>query len=117
MIAIFVGYLIITMGIGLWQAQKTKSQSDFVLGGSQLPGWMLALSERATGESAWAKRGLGKGSLIFADGPLVVLSDKGTLVLVEATPGAYNEKLNVPSDRSECIQIKKQGTEYDSRKL
>jgi sodium/proline symporter len=58
MIAIFVGYLALTMALGLWQAQRTKSQSDFVLGGSKLPGWMLALSERATGESAWLLLGL-----------------------------------------------------------
>lgn len=45
----------------------------------------------ATGETHWAKRGLGKGSLIAADGLLIVLSDRGKLVLVEATPEAYRE--------------------------
>lgn len=58
MIAIFIGYLALTLGLGLWQARRTKSQSDFVLGSSKLPGWMLALSERATGESAWLLLGL-----------------------------------------------------------
>ncbi len=66
MVAIFIGYLIFTIGLGLWQAQKTKSQSDFVLGGSKLPGWMLALSERATGESAWLLLGL--SGFIYANG-------------------------------------------------
>ena len=66
MVAIFVGYLILTIGLGLWHAQKTKSQSDFVLGGSKLPGWMLALSERATGESAWLLLGL--SGMIYATG-------------------------------------------------
>ena len=46
----------------------------------------------ATGDTHWAKRGgLGKGSLIFADGMLVVLTERGTLKLVEATPEAYTE--------------------------
>ena len=46
----------------------------------------------ATGEQAWAFRGLGKGSLLAADGNLlIVLSDLGTLLLVEATPDAYTE--------------------------
>ncbi|MCP3979242.1 MAG: PQQ-binding-like beta-propeller repeat protein [bacterium] len=45
-----------------------------------------------TGEPTWAKRGLGKGSLILADGHLLVLSDKGALVLVEATAKEYREK-------------------------
>lgn len=66
MIAIFIGYLALTIGLGLWQAKKTKSQADFVLGGSKLPGWMLALSERATGESAWLLLGL--TGFIYANG-------------------------------------------------
>ncbi len=66
MIVVFIGYLIFTIGLGLWQAQKTKTQSDFVLGGSKLPGWMLALSERATGESAWLLLGL--TGFIYANG-------------------------------------------------
>jgi sodium/proline symporter len=66
MVVIFIGYLLFTIGLGLWQAQKTKSQSDFVLGGSKLPGWMLALSERATGESAWLLLGL--SGFIYANG-------------------------------------------------
>ncbi len=66
MVVIFIGYLALTIGLGLWHAQKTKSQSDFVLGGSKLPGWMLALSERATGESAWLLLGL--SGMIYATG-------------------------------------------------
>src|SRR5688572_31862252 len=46
----------------------------------------------ATGEQTWASRGLGKGSLLVADrNLLIVLSDQGTLLLVEATPAAYTE--------------------------
>lgn len=46
----------------------------------------------ATGEMNWAKRGLGKGSLIYADGHFYVLSDRGILTQIEATPTAYSEK-------------------------
>jgi outer membrane protein assembly factor BamB len=45
----------------------------------------------ATGETKWAYRGFGKGSLVVADGLLFVLSDRGELALVEATPEAYRE--------------------------
>ena len=45
-----------------------------------------------TGELMWAKRGLGKGSLIVAGGRLVVLSDKGKIVLLDATPEGYLEE-------------------------
>jgi len=47
------------------------------------------------GALAWAKRGLGKGSLIQADGALYVLTDDGRLLLVEATPAGYREKGSV----------------------
>jgi len=41
---------------------------------------------------AWAKRGLGKGSLIYADGHLLVLSDRGQLLLVEANGESFVER-------------------------
>lgn len=66
MIWIFIAYLLFTMLIGFVQATRTKSQADFVLGGSRLPGWMLALSERATGESAWLLLGL--TGFVYANG-------------------------------------------------
>ena len=66
MIGIFIGYLALTVLLGLWQARRTRSQADFVLGGSKLPGWMLALSERATGESAWLLLGL--TGFVYANG-------------------------------------------------
>ncbi len=49
--------------------------------------------EAATGDQKWAKRGrMGKGSLIYADGHLLVLTETGRLLRVEATPEAYVEK-------------------------
>ena len=40
----------------------------------------------------WKARGFGHGSLTYADGYLIVLSDKGKLALIEATPTAYRLK-------------------------
>ncbi len=45
-----------------------------------------------TGEQQWAKRGFGKGSLIYADGHLIILSDRGRLVQAEATAEGYVEE-------------------------
>jgi outer membrane protein assembly factor BamB len=45
-----------------------------------------------TGQVKWDKGGLGKGSLLIADGLLVVLGEEGTLVLAEADAKAYVEK-------------------------
>ena len=54
----FILYLAIILGIGLYFARKKMCQADFHLGGKKIPGWALALSERATGESAWCLLGL-----------------------------------------------------------
>ena len=43
---------------GIYQGRKVKTSSDFAIAGRNLPGWVAALSERATGESSWALLGL-----------------------------------------------------------
>jgi len=78
MIGIFVGYLALTITLGLWQARRTKSQADFVSGSSKLPGWMLALSERATGESAWLL--LGFTGFVYATGLSAIWTGVGCLI-------------------------------------
>jgi outer membrane protein assembly factor BamB len=45
-----------------------------------------------TGEMRWRERDLGHGSLMYADGRLIVLGNRGQLLLLEATPEAYREK-------------------------
>ncbi len=52
----------------------------------------LKCIDAATGEDTWRKGGLGHGSLLYADGHLVILSESGQLVLAEAHPKAYREK-------------------------
>ncbi len=42
-----------------------------------------------TGEVKWKDRQFGKGSLVLADGKLVGLSEKGELIIAEASPDAY----------------------------
>lgn len=44
-----------------------------------------------TGEEKWSKEGFGPGNVILVNGDVLVLGDKGQLVLVEATPKAYTE--------------------------
>lgn len=47
-----------------------------------------------TGAVKWTKRGLGKGSLMVADGKLIVLGEKGDLVIADAIPDKYSELAN-----------------------
>jgi hypothetical protein len=46
----------------------------------------------STGQPRWQQRGFNKGSLLYADGHLIVLGEYGNLALVEATPAGYQEK-------------------------
>src|SRR5262249_47385259 len=54
-------------------------------------GFRLACIDFATGQPCWDKTGIGKGSLLVADGRLIILSERGDLILAEATPKAYVE--------------------------
>jgi outer membrane protein assembly factor BamB len=42
-----------------------------------------------TGEPVWAEKGFGQGSLMIADGKLIVMGEKGNLVVAEASPEGY----------------------------
>lgn len=53
--AVYMSLLILW---GLYQGRKVKTSSDYAIAGRGLPGWVAALSERATGESSWALLGL-----------------------------------------------------------
>jgi outer membrane protein assembly factor BamB len=73
---------------------KNKFSSS-VLHGGHLYGFdekTLKCVDVANGETVWRARGLGHGSLVYADGRLIVLGDEGTLVLIDATPEAYRER-------------------------
>jgi sodium/proline symporter len=58
MITVFVLYLMVVMGLAIWSAMRSHTNSDFILGGKKISGVALSLSERATGESAWLLLGL-----------------------------------------------------------
>ena len=51
-------YMVLLIAFGIYQGRKVKTGSDFAIAGRKLPGWVAALSERATGESSWALLGL-----------------------------------------------------------
>jgi len=51
-------YMILLIIYGIYQGRQVKTGSDFAIAGRKLPGWVAALSERATGESSWALLGL-----------------------------------------------------------
>ncbi len=82
--------------VEVWRSRVMKNQfNSSVLVDGFLYGFdgsTLKCVEAATGSERWKQRGFEKGSLIYADGHLIVLSERGVLALVEATPESYKEK-------------------------
>ncbi|HKV06928.1 MAG TPA: PQQ-binding-like beta-propeller repeat protein [Thermoanaerobaculia bacterium] len=90
----------------IWKSRGMKNQfSSSVLHNGTIYGFddtTFKAIDAATGKDLWRQRGLGHGSLILADGHLAVLSERGKLVLVEATPAAYKEKGSVEIHSGKC---------------
>ncbi len=53
---------------------------------------VLMCIDYKTGKIKWNERGVGKGSLVYADGHHYVRGEGGYIALVEATPAEYKEK-------------------------
>jgi outer membrane protein assembly factor BamB len=60
--------------------------------GRQESGARLRCVELLTGKVRWTNEDFGCGSMVLADGKLLILSEKGDLVLVVSTPKAYRER-------------------------
>lgn len=58
LLIVMVVYMTLLILWGLYQGRKVKNNTDYAIAGRNLPGWIAALSERATGESSWALLGL-----------------------------------------------------------
>ncbi|MBU0755345.1 MAG: sodium/proline symporter, partial [Planctomycetes bacterium] len=54
----FIVYLILILFVGIATSRYIRSQADFILGGRKLGPWVIAFSERASGESAWLLLGV-----------------------------------------------------------
>ena len=83
MIIVFVLYLVLLMVITIWTARMSKCSDDYIAGGKRIGGVSMALSERATGESAWLILGLtgeayllGLHALWFALGCVIGIKDR-----------------------------------------
>jgi len=51
----------------------------------------LACLDAADGKVKWTHKGLGRGSLMLADDKLIILSDKGMLVIAEASADGFKQ--------------------------
>ncbi len=80
----------------LWESREMKNKfSSSIHHEGHLYGFdenTLKCVDATTGKTTWRQRGFGFGSLIYADGHLIVLSDDGQLVLVVAAPDEYRQR-------------------------
>jgi sodium/proline symporter len=66
LVVVLVAYLAILISLGIYQGRKVRSGEDFAIGSRKVPGFIAAMSERATGESSWCLLGL--PGLAYASG-------------------------------------------------
>ena len=66
---------------------------------------ILKCIDARTGAEKWKTRGYGNGSLIAADGHLILLGEQGNLGLAQATPAGFVEKASYPAFDSRCWTV------------
>ena len=65
-------------------------------------GGNLVCLDLATGAVKWTEKSVKGGSLILAGGKLICLTEKGELVIADATPGAFHAVLRAPVMEKRC---------------
>ncbi len=79
----------------VWQSRSMKNYiSTSVLVDGHLYGFnatRLTCVDLESGDALWRASGFNKGSLIAADGKLIILGERGNLALAEASPEEYRE--------------------------
>ena len=79
----------------VWKSDKLRTHMNTSL---LVEGYLYGFDEGTltcldfeSGQSKWAERGLGKGSLTAADGKLIILSEKGELVIAQTSGEEFKE--------------------------
>ncbi len=90
----------------VWESRGMKNHfGTSLLIGDYIYGFdnaILKCIEAKTGKEQWKRRGYGKGTLIYADGQLIILSDKGKLALADASPTGFREKASTQVLSGKC---------------
>lgn len=79
----------------IWENKNMKNHfNSCVLFNGYLYGFdesELKCLDFQTGNVKWSQKGLGKSSLMIADGKMIILTEKGELVIAEANSDSYKE--------------------------
>jgi outer membrane protein assembly factor BamB len=68
-------------------------------------GGKLTCIDLANGEVKWSQGGMGTGSLMIADGKLIVLGEKGKLVIADASPEGFKELASAQILTGKCWTV------------
>lgn len=75
---------------------------DGQVGGS---GGKLTCMDAQTGQVRWSQAGMGTGTLMVADGRLVILSERGKLVIAKASPERFEELASAQILTGKCWTV------------
>ena len=96
-------YLGMLAGFGIWSRKETHSLKGFFLAGKKLPGWVVAFSTNATGESGWLLLGLtGMGYAVGMKAYWVVV---GEILGIGASWLLISRRLKRLSDDTDSITV------------
>jgi len=98
----------------IWQNKNMRNQvNSSVLWKGHLYGFdgdvggrgKLACVNFENGEIRWSQDGMGTGSLMLADGKLIILGESGKLVIAEASPQKYQELASAQILTGKCWTV------------
>ena len=93
----------------IWQNRNMRNHfNSSVLWQGYLYGFdegTLRCLDFETGQTKWSQARLGKGSLMIADGKLIILSERGKLVIAEASPGGFKELASSQILKGKCWTV------------
>lgn len=99
----FLVYLVLIFAVGLYTYRINKSQNDYFIAGRNLNPWLVAFSERASGESAWLLVGLPGAA--FAAGLIEFWTALGCVLGIIASWYLIAQSLREETERSDAITI------------
>ncbi len=99
----FIGYLLVVVIVGFVTVRYTKTLADFLLAGRRLGPWVVALSERASGESAWLLIGL--PGLALASGFSAIWSAIGCAVGIFVSWTLVARRLRVQTEKLGALTL------------
>ncbi len=102
-LTVMLVYLAMLAGFGIWSRKETHTLSGYFLAGKKLPGWVVAFSTNATGESGWLLLGLtGMGYAVGMKAYWVVV---GEVIGIAASYWLISRRLKRLSDEHDSITV------------